>query len=83
MPALVILLFPEDVPHTASNQLTAPSYAEIFDDLEPERVCVRLLATSNEDDSQTPWEAWLPRSTAFRRLVWSAEPSSGGAGNIL
>ncbi|POM69678.1 Hypothetical protein PHPALM_14004 [Phytophthora palmivora] len=65
MPAQVVLLFPEDVPQEANSQLAAPTYAEIFDDSEPER------------------EAWLPRSIAFRRLVWSAEPSSGGAGNLL
>ncbi|KAL4140233.1 hypothetical protein PRNP1_014518 [Phytophthora ramorum] len=83
MAAQVVLLFPEDVPQEANSQLAAPTYAEIFDDSEPERVCVRTLVTSNEDDSQPQWEAWLPRSIAFRRLVWSAEPSSGGAGNLL
>ncbi|KAI9994777.1 hypothetical protein PInf_011608 [Phytophthora infestans] len=38
MPAQLILLFPEDVPQDTRTSLAAPTYAEICDDSEPERV---------------------------------------------
>ncbi|KAF4039665.1 hypothetical protein GN244_ATG08189 [Phytophthora infestans] len=82
MPAQLILLFPEDVPQDTRTSLAAPTYAEICDDSEPEKVRVRTLAAS-EEEAQPTLDTWLPRSTAFRRLVWASEPASGGAGNLL
>ncbi|KAI9987368.1 hypothetical protein PInf_001121 [Phytophthora infestans] len=82
MPAQLILLFPEDVPQDTRTSLAAPTYAEICDDSEPERVRVRTLAAS-EEEAQPTLDTWLPRSAAFRRLVWASEPASGGAGNLL
>ncbi|KAG1706270.1 hypothetical protein DVH05_001418 [Phytophthora capsici] len=82
MPAQLILLFPEDVPQDTHTSLAAPTYAEICDDSEPERVRERTLAAS-EEEAQPTLDTWLPRSPAFRRLVWASEQASGGASNLL
>ncbi|KAG1687417.1 hypothetical protein DVH05_005212 [Phytophthora capsici] len=72
MPAQLILLFPEVVPQGTRTSIAAPPYAEGCDDSEPEKVRVRTLAVS-EEEAQPTVDTWLPRSSAFRRLVWASE----------